>query len=391
MPIVLLGDDHLQQDKAVTAFSLSEPTVNPAEATVTTAESITFSDEGIKGTIHAVSGENQHEVDNKPDLPMRPTEPVDSGASCQKSEKEQWVLVQKEELADFKEETEDKPQRPASLNQEGDNQEEPKAEEEAGERASVCSTLSDPQLAGKSSSETSTPEELRTYEDSSSGVESHSDDVATSPQTTLTPDPDLGIHMGQEEGSDTPAGTPASKVKGAPHPLQNASLEELSEGTSLSFSVIKTPEEKEVAHKMEVTGFTCPPVSPVSREQRCEERAEERGPLRGEPIPISSPPPLSADGLYTIYEADHGTQERSPRGAELGLVEHIIGRTLFLAASEGGMKGGVKGQLELGKWAELLSPLDESRASITSVTSFSPEGDVSSQGDWTVVEVETFH
>lgn len=72
-------------------------------------------------------------------------------------------------------------------------------------------------------------------------------------------------------------------------------------------------------------------------------------------------------------------------------MEHIIGRTLFLAAAEGGLKGGVKGQVELGKWADLLSPLDESRASITSVTSFSPEGEVSSQGDWTVVEVETFH
>ena len=46
---------------------------------------------------------------------------------------------------------------------------------------------------------------------------------------------------------------------------------------------------------------------------------------------------------------------------------------------------------ELGRWAELLSPLDESRASITSVTSFSPDDVASPQGDWTVVEVETFH
>ncbi|KAM5170371.1 uncharacterized protein ACMZJ9_003308 [Mantella aurantiaca] len=378
------SDDHLQQQKTVTADYLSEHTVNPIEATGITAETITFSDERIKGTIQALSRENQCEVNNKPDLLICPTKTVDSWVSCQKSEKEQWVLVEIEELADFKEETEDKPQRPGSLNQEGENQEEPKAEEEAVERASVCSTLSDPQLAGKSSSETSTPEELRTYEDSSSGVESHSDDVATSPQTTLTPDPDLGIHMGQEEGSDTPAGTPASK--GAPHPLQNASLEELSEGTSLS-GVIKTSEDKEITHKMEMTDFTCPQVSSISREQSYEESAEERSPLRGEPIPIPSP----AEGLYTIYETDHGPQERSPREAELGLVEHIIGRTLFLAASEGGLKGGAKGQVELGKWAELLSPLEESRASITSVTSFSPEGEVSSQGDWTVVEVETFH
>ncbi|XP_040202248.1 proline-rich protein 36 [Rana temporaria] len=384
-PLLLPADDHLQH-KTVIADYLSEQTVNTAEATGLTAEAITFSDEGIKGTIQPLLSENQCEVNDKHDLLIGPTKIVDSWLSCQESAKEHWVLVEKEELADFKEGEGDKPQRPATLNQEGDNQEEPKAEEEAGERASVCSTLSDPQLAGKSSSETSTPEELRTYEDSSSGVESHSDDVATSPQITLTPDPDLGIHMGQEEGSDTPAGTPASKSNRAPHPLQNASLEELSEGTSLS-SVIKPSDDNTIAHEMDMTCFTCPQVSSVSREQGHEERAEERGPLRGEPIPIPSP----ADGLYTIYETDQGPQERSPRGAELGLVEHIIGRTLFLAASEGGLKGGVKGQVELGKWAELLSPLDESRASITSVTSFSPEGDVSSQGDWTVVEVETFH
>ncbi|PIO37084.1 hypothetical protein AB205_0188960, partial [Aquarana catesbeiana] len=275
----LPADDHLQH-KTVIADYLSEQTVNTAEATGITAEAITFSDERIKGTIQPLSSENQCEVNDKPNLLIGPIKTVDSWLSCQESAKEQWELVEKEELADFKEEEDDKPQRPASLNQEGDNQEEPKAEEEAGERASVCSTLSDPQLAGKSSSETSTPEELRTYEDSSSGVESHSDDVATSPQITLTPDPDLGIHMGQEEGSETPAGTPASKSNRAPHPLQNASLEELSEGTSLS-SVIKPSEDNTIAHKMDMTCFTCPQVSSVSREQGYEERAEERGPLRG--------------------------------------------------------------------------------------------------------------
>lgn len=210
---------------------------------------------------------------------IRPSDKVDSWADGQEVEKEQWILVEKEELVDFKEEPEERPQRPARLNQEGGSQEEHnKAEEEAVERASVCSTLSDPQLAGKSSSETSTPEELRTYEDSSSGVESHSDDVATSPQTTLTPDPDLGIHMGQEEGSETPAGTPASNSKGTSHPLQNASIEELSEGTSFSGII---SENDQLLCKKEETSFTCPQVSSVSREQRYEERAEEGGCLRG--------------------------------------------------------------------------------------------------------------
>lgn len=156
----------------------------------------------------------------------------------------------------------------------------------------------------------------------------------------------------------------------------------------------------------------------------------------------------SADGLCTIYEAE-GPEPATPapgaldpepgpgagggkvaagvgagatsRGAKPGrlgelplgalqasVVQHLLSRTLLLAAAEGaagggggpggagagGVAGGARTALsdaELGRWAELLSPLDESRASITSVTSFSPDDVASPQGDWTVVEVETFH
>ncbi|XP_053318159.1 proline-rich protein 36 [Spea bombifrons] len=305
----------------------------------------------------------------------------------QEGEGEPWVLVQREELADFKEEeAEEKPQRPISLSQEGEEDEEDrkKGEEEEGEAvASCCSTLSDPQLAGQSSSETSTPEELRTYEDSSSGVESHSDDVATSPPTTLTPDPDLGIHMGQEEGGETPAGTPASKGKGTLHPLQNADDGGLLQGPAPT-GVPDHSESDAGGYKREVTGFNCSQASSEARGQEQEDKAGEGDIQRGDQLAQPS------DGLYTIYESERGHQERGPRGTELGLVEQIISRTLLLAASEGGGRGNVRG-VELGRWADLLSPLDESRASITSVTSFSPEGDASPQGDWTVVEVETFH
>lgn len=153
----------------------------------------------------------------------------------------------------------------------------------------------------------------------------------------------------------------------------------------------------------------------------------------------------SADGLCTIYEAEGpesatpapgeldpgpgagggkaaagpGAASCGPKPARLGelplgalqasVVQHLLSRTLLLAAAEGaaggggggtGSAGGGRGaggarttisDVELGRWAELLSPLDESRASITSVTSFSPDDVASPQGDWTVVEVETFH
>ncbi|CAH2273563.1 Hypothetical predicted protein [Pelobates cultripes] len=310
---------------------------------------------------------------------------IEPRLSTEEGEGEPWVLVQREELADYKEEeTEEKPQRPVSLNQEGeedDDEEEGKGGEEG--ETSRCSTLSDPQLAGQSSSETSTPEELRTYEDSSSGVESHSDDVATSPPTTLTPDPDLGIHMGQEEGGETPAGTPAPKGKGTLHPLRDADNGDLSQGPAPT-GVLDHSESGPGGCKMEMTGFNCSQDSTGARGQEQEEKAGAGSIQRGNSL--AQP----CDGLYTIYESERGHQERGPRGSELGLVEQIIGRTLLLAASEGGGRGGVRG-VELGRWAELLSPLDESRASITSVTSFSPEGEVSPQGDWTVVEVETFH
>lgn len=152
----------------------------------------------------------------------------------------------------------------------------------------------------------------------------------------------------------------------------------------------------------------------------------------------------SADGLGTIYEAERSKSATSAQGtldpgpgpgagggkataaasrgvkpARLGelplgalqasVVQHLLSRTLLLAATEGatvgsgggpgsagggGGAGGARTALsgaELSRWAELLSPLDESRASITSVTSFSPDDLASPQGDWTVVEVETFH
>ncbi|KAM4747292.1 proline-rich protein 36 [Rhinophrynus dorsalis] len=310
-------------------------------------------------------------------------EAIDSGDSSDEHT-ESWVLVNKEELDDFRNETEERPHRPVTLSHEGEEMEEEKKREEDGETmASGCSTLSDPQLAAQSSSETSTPEELRTYEDTSSGVESHSDDVATSPPTMITPDPDLGIHMGQEEGVETPGDNPASKSQGTSHHLRDVCTGEQSEGPAPS-SIFDHSESDTGGWKREMTVFNCTQASAGDKGHEEEERAGAESAQRGDPI--DSP----ADGLYTIYESERGPQERSPRGAELGLVEQIIGRTLLLAASEGGSRSGARG-VELGRWAELLSPLDESRASITSVTSFSPEGDTSPQGDWTVVEVETFH
>ncbi|XP_075714873.1 uncharacterized protein LOC142750031 isoform X2 [Rhinoderma darwinii] len=283
----------LQKDKPTEILQQSIPVEGAKPST-----DVSFSDESMcishteatsqepafspaRNTMSKLTTEQKVEVSKSTDLLMHPLQNVDPCVHPQEKERETWVVVKMEELSDFKEEPEERPLRPASLNQDAEVQDaQCKVEEELAERASVCSTLSDPQLAAKSSSETSTPEELRTYEDSSSGVESHSDDAATSPQTTLTPDPDLGIHMGQEEGTETPAGTPASNNKGVPPTLQIVDIEGQSQSIAPS-GICDSSENIQIVRKKEMTAST------ESREHDFEERAKERGAQRVFPATFS--------------------------------------------------------------------------------------------------------
>ncbi|XP_070779931.1 nascent polypeptide-associated complex subunit alpha, muscle-specific form [Enoplosus armatus] len=87
------------------------------------------------------------------------------------------------------------------------------------------STLSGTPLAAHSSSETSTPEELRDY-DSSSGVESRSDKQQTPVPAAVQPDmeQDLGIHLEKGDGEEEEAETlPADEVLGTGPPTAPAS------------------------------------------------------------------------------------------------------------------------------------------------------------------------
>ncbi|XP_067427580.1 pneumococcal serine-rich repeat protein [Thunnus thynnus] len=90
---------------------------------------------------------------------------------------------------------------------------------------SQSSTLSGTALVAHSSSETSTPEELRDY-DSSSGVESHSDKQQTPVPASVQPDmeQDLGIHLEKGDGEEEEAETlPADEVLGTGPPTAPAS------------------------------------------------------------------------------------------------------------------------------------------------------------------------
>lgn len=87
------------------------------------------------------------------------------------------------------------------------------------------STLSGTALAIHSSSETSTPEDLRDY-DSSSGVESRSDKQQTPVPASVQPDmeQDLGIHLEKGDGEEEEAETlPADEVLGTGPPTAPAS------------------------------------------------------------------------------------------------------------------------------------------------------------------------
>nr|XP_014347655.1 PREDICTED: uncharacterized protein LOC102364385 [Latimeria chalumnae] len=103
----------------------------------------------------------------------------------------------------------------------------PSASQSPEKGHSKSSTLSGPELEGKSSSETSTPEELKDY-DSSSGVESKSEEKLggsldhtinqskcfISPVEDFPVDQDLGIHM--EKGDDEAETLPADEMLGDP-------------------------------------------------------------------------------------------------------------------------------------------------------------------------------
>ncbi|XP_028827845.1 mucin-19 [Denticeps clupeoides] len=86
-------------------------------------------------------------------------------------------------------------------------------------------------------------------------------------------------------------------------------------------------------------------------------------------------------------------------GAKVDIVQQLINQTLLLA-SEGcspllllpGGAGGTLSPLESSLWPSLLPPLTPPSATVTSVSSFSPEAaGTAQQGDWTVVELETHH
>ncbi|XP_077573107.1 BTB/POZ domain-containing protein 8 [Stigmatopora nigra] len=81
----------------------------------------------------------------------------------------------------------------------------------------------------------------------------------------------------------------------------------------------------------------------------------------------------------------------NPVPEELNLAQYLIKQTLSLSRDCLDAGAFLSPERETFKrWAELISPLEDSSTSIT-VTSFSPEDAASPQGEWTIVELETHH
>ncbi|XP_065815814.1 pneumococcal serine-rich repeat protein [Labrus bergylta] len=125
-----------------------------------------------------------------------------------------------------------------------------------------------------------------------------------------------------------------------------------------------------------------PPLSPDSPQTPSNDSQDGDSPLSLPPESPERPPPLDLDW-----------------GKKVDIVQQLINQTLMLNRDGcssllllPGRAGGTLSPLESSLWPSLLPPLTPPSATVTSVSSFSPEATGSSpQGEWTVVELETHH
>ncbi|XP_075792642.1 BTB/POZ domain-containing protein 8 isoform X2 [Pelodiscus sinensis] len=90
-----------------------------------------------------------------------------------------------------------------------------------------------------------------------------------------------------------------------------------------------------------------------------------------------------------LAEQDLNIDFKNSVPEDLNLAQYLINQTLFLARDGSEPQG--KSHIDtFSRWTELMSPLDDSSASIT-VTSFSSDDCSSPQGEWTILELETHH
>ncbi|KAI3353057.1 hypothetical protein L3Q82_019617 [Scortum barcoo] len=144
------------------------------------------------------------------------------------------------------------------------------------------------------------------------------------------------------------------------------------------------------------------------------ERATSDDDKHQDSSPSTSTPPPLPDSPQTLSNPSQDGESSSPCppesperpppldldwGKKVDIVQQLINQTLLLNRDScssllllPGGAGGTLSPLESSLWPSLLPPLTPPSATVTSVSSFSPEATGSSpQGEWTVVELETHH
>ncbi|XP_053713571.1 nascent polypeptide-associated complex subunit alpha, muscle-specific form-like [Synchiropus splendidus] len=122
----------------------------------------------------------------------------------------------------------------------------------------------------------------------------------------------------------------------------------------------------------------------------------------GEKVKLSEverPPPSNPEVVPSPTPPEPVSPFEMEWGKKVDIVQQLINQTLLLNGDScssllllPGGTGGKLSPLESSLWPALLPPLTPPSATVTSVSSFSPEAAGSSpQGEWTVVELETHH
>lgn len=179
--------------------------------------------------------------------------------------------------------------------------------------------------------------------------------------TLLSPSSGLGtIYEALENSEDEDEDEP-DKQSVSEDPFKPAAHQQTNSGTE------RSDEDK---HGDSSLSDSLPSDSTQASNSSCPVRSPER------------PPPLDLDW-----------------GKKVDIVQQLINQTLLLNGDGcssllllPGGAGGTLSPLESSLWPSLLPPLTPPSATVTSVSSFSPEATGSSpQGEWTVVELETHH
>lgn len=134
-----------------------------------------------------------------------------------------------------------------------------------------------------------------------------------------------------------------------------------------------------------------------------EDKHQDSTPYTEDPLPHQDSP-QTPNSLSQDEDDSSPCPPQSPPldldwGKKVDIVQQLINQTLLLNGDGcssllllPGGAGGTLSPLESSLWPSLLPPLTPPSATVTSVSSFSPEATGSSpQGEWTVVELETHH